>query len=102
MIVTKHAKQRYKERIYERSSDFLVEQVAEEAYKNGKMPIQLYDSNPELFNYLQQIQDRFFDKNSNPTVVRLLQDAIFIFKKEEEKVKLITCYKVDLNNLKKE
>jgi len=95
MIITKHAKQRYRERIHENSSDLLVELVAKEAYENGKMPIQLYDTDPDLFKYLQVLQDKYHNN-----IVRLLQDAIFIFKKEQD-IKLITCYKADKNSYKK-
>jgi isopenicillin N synthase-like dioxygenase len=101
MIVTKHAKDRYCDRVHKDSTDFLVKTVAQEAYENGKMPIQLYDTDEKLFKQLQKAQDRFFSqKKEHKTIVRLLQDVIFIFIRERNQIKFITCYKVNDEELK--
>ena len=93
MIITNHALERYNERVREHSTKFLVEQVAENAFNYGKLPIQFYDEDKELFGQLQRIQTRY---GMNEYTVKVLQDIAFIFAKANKLsgTKLITLYKI--------
>ena len=96
IILTKHAKERYKERICTgHYSDTLLQLVAEEVYEYGKLPIQFYDTNQKLYQYLIKIQSCH---KTGKCFLKVLKDNIFIFIKEDV-VKLITCYKLNEKNI---
>lgn len=95
MFITDHAKQRYRERLYSKATDFLISTVAKEALTLGLMPIQFYDTEPEVYHYLQHVQQKY---KIDSFKIKVLKDVAFIFTKDTDG--LITLYKLNKEKIK--